>query len=218
MMMDEALAAQIGKSALVAVLVIDDAQNAVPLAKAILESGINALEITLRTPAALDAVTKIKAEVPQIIAGIGTILNKDQVNEAKKRGAAFGVAPGLNNTVLDEAKRVGLPYAPGISTASEIEAAYEKGCNVLKLFPAENLGGLKYLKNVNAPYAHLGIKYIPLGGLSIGNLKDYLENDSVLAIGGSWLAPRDLIKAKDWVQISKNCAEARAIVEQVRGK
>ncbi|MDR1363795.1 MAG: bifunctional 4-hydroxy-2-oxoglutarate aldolase/2-dehydro-3-deoxy-phosphogluconate aldolase [Spirochaetaceae bacterium] len=218
MMMDETLTEKIRVSALIAVLVIDDAGDAVPLAKALLRGGISVIELTLRTPAALEALSKIKADVPEISAGIGTILSPDQVKQAKERGAAFGVAPGYNPSVLDAAKKLGLPYAPGVSTASEIEAAYERGCKTLKLFPAESLGGLSYLKNVNAPYAHLGIRYIPLGGVSVGNLRVYLENEAVLAVGGSWLAPRNLISEKAWDKISKNCEEAMKIAHEVRGK
>jgi 2-dehydro-3-deoxyphosphogluconate aldolase/(4S)-4-hydroxy-2-oxoglutarate aldolase len=218
MMMNETITKKIEVSALVAVLVVDDAANAVPLAKALLRGGVDVIELTLRTPAAFDALLKIKAEVPEITVGIGTILTPVQVREAKDYGADFGVAPGFNPTVLKSAKILGLPYAPGVSTASEIEAAYEMYCGTLKLFPAESLGGLSYLKSVNAPYAHLGIRYIPLGGIGIGNLKAYLENEAVLAVGGSWLAPRNLINEKNWDRISKNCEEAIGIVREVRGK
>jgi 2-dehydro-3-deoxyphosphogluconate aldolase/(4S)-4-hydroxy-2-oxoglutarate aldolase len=218
MIMDEALTKKIEAAALVAVLVIDDAGDAIPLAKALLRVGISVIELTLRTQAALEALSRIKSDVPEITAGIGTILTPEQVKQAKERGAAFGVAPGYNPNVLDAAKKLGLSYAPGVSTASEIEAAHEKGCKTLKLFPAESLGGLAYLKNVNAPYAHLGIRYIPLGGVSVGNLKAYLENEAVLAVGGSWLAPRNLINEKNWDKISKNCEEAMKIVREVRGK
>jgi 2-dehydro-3-deoxyphosphogluconate aldolase/(4S)-4-hydroxy-2-oxoglutarate aldolase len=217
-MMNEGLTKKIGDSGLIAVLVVDDAADAVPLAKALLRGGVDVIELTLRTPAALDALSKIAAETPEITTGIGTILTPAQVNDAKERGAAFGVSPGYNPRVLDTAKRLSFPFAPGVSTASEIESAYEKGCKTLKLFPAENLGGLSYLKNVNAPYAHLSLRYIPLGGVSVSNLKAYLENESVLAVGGSWLAPRNLINEKNWDRITKNCEEAVNIVHQVRGK
>ncbi|MDR1148698.1 MAG: bifunctional 4-hydroxy-2-oxoglutarate aldolase/2-dehydro-3-deoxy-phosphogluconate aldolase [Spirochaetaceae bacterium] len=218
MMMDETLTKKIGDAALIAVLVIDDAGDAAVLAKALLRGGVSVIELTLRTPAALEALSNIKTEVPEIVAGIGTILTPEQLRQAKERGAAFGVAPGYNPSVLDAAKKLDLPYAPGVSTASEIEAAYEKGCKTLKFFPSESLGGLSYLKNVNAPYAHLGIRYIPLGGIGIGNMKDYLENEAVLALGGSWLAPRNLINEKNWDKISKNCEEAMKIVRELRGK
>jgi 2-dehydro-3-deoxyphosphogluconate aldolase/(4S)-4-hydroxy-2-oxoglutarate aldolase len=218
MMMDETITKKIEAAALVAVLVVDDAEDALPLARALLRGGIGAIELTLRTPAALDALSRIRAGAPELTAGIGTILTPEQLKQAKDRGAAFGVAPGYNPTVVEAAKKLGLPYAPGVSTASEIEAAYEKGCRTLKLFPAESLGGLSYLKNVNAPYAHIGIRYIPLGGVSTGNLKAYLEDEAILAVGGSWLAPRSLINEKNWDQISKNCEEAMNIVYQIRGR
>jgi 2-dehydro-3-deoxyphosphogluconate aldolase/(4S)-4-hydroxy-2-oxoglutarate aldolase len=218
MMMNDVLTKKIGDAAVIAVLVVDDAADAAPLAKALLRGGVTVIELTLRTLAALDALSNIKAAVPEITAGIGTILTPVQAAQAKERGADFGVAPGYNPLVLETAQRLGLPYAPGVSTASEIEAAYEKGCTTLKLFPAESLGGLSYLKNVNAPYAHLGIRYIPLGGVSVNNLAAYLENESILAIGGSWLAPRNLINEKNWDRITKNCEEAMNIVHQVRGK
>lgn len=217
MMMNEAIKKKIEESGLVAVLVVDDAADAVPLAKALLRGGVDVIELTLRTPAAFDALSKIRAEAPEITAGIGTILTPVQVREAKDRGAAFGVAPGCNQTVLGSAQILGLPFAPGVSTASDIEAACERYCRTLKFFPAESMGGLSYLKNVNAPYAHLGIRYIPLGGISMANLKDYLENEAVLAVGGSWLAPRNLINEKNWDRISRNCEEAMGVVHQVRG-
>jgi 2-dehydro-3-deoxyphosphogluconate aldolase/(4S)-4-hydroxy-2-oxoglutarate aldolase len=217
-MMDETLTKKIGDAALIAVLVVDDAGDAVPLAKALLRGGVSVIELTLRTPAAFEALSNIKAGVPEIVAGIGTILTPEQLNQAKERGAAFGVAPGCNPSVINAAEKLGFPYAPGVSTASEIETAYEKGCKTLKFFPSESLGGISYLKNVNAPYAHLGIRYIPLGGIGIGNMKDYLENEAVLALGGSWLAPRNLINEKNWDKISKNCEEAMKIVRELRGK
>jgi 2-dehydro-3-deoxyphosphogluconate aldolase/(4S)-4-hydroxy-2-oxoglutarate aldolase len=134
------------------------------------------------------------------------------VRAVKERGAAFGVSPGMNSAVVKAAKELALPFAPGIMTPSEIEAAYALGCTVMKLFPSEPIGGLSYLKNINAPYAHLGIKYIPLGGVSPENLGAYLESPDILAVGGSWLAPRKLIQEKAWKEISKNCEQATEIV------
>ena len=203
-------------SPVVAVLVVDDAENAVPLARSLLRGGISIIELTLRTPAALDALKRILAEVPEILAGVGTILNVDQVSAIKERGAAFGVAPGLNAAVVKAAQEKGLPFAPGIMTPSEIEAAYGLGCTVMKLFPSEPVGGLEYLKNINAPYAHLGIEYIPLGGVSQNNLQAYLESPMILGVGGSWLAPRKLIQEKSWDEISRNCEKATETVIKVR--
>jgi len=202
---------KIQKSPIVAVLVIDTEEDAAPLARALLAGGVSAIELTLRTPAALGALERIRSEAPDILAGIGTILNAEQVRSVKDRGAAFGVSPGLNSSVVLAARDIGLPFAPGIMTPSEIEAAYALGCDVMKLFPSEPAGGLDYLKSINAPYAHLGIKYIPLGGVSPENLESYLKSPEILAIGGSWLAPRKLIQEKAWKEISRNCEKAMEI-------
>ena len=215
-MFPDELMSRIRNSPVIAVLVIDDAENAVPLAKALLRGGISIIELTLRTPAALEALENIRSEVPEILAGIGTILNVDQVRAVKERGAAFGVAPGLNGAVVKAAQEMGLPFAPGIMTPSEIEAAYGLGCTVMKLFPSEPAGGLEYLKSINSPYAHLGIKYIPLGGVSQDNLRLYLECQEILGVGGSWLAPRKLIQEKSWDEISRNCEKAAETVLSIR--
>lgn len=216
-MIPEALNKTISESGIVAVLVIDDAANAVPLARALLAGGVNVMELTLRTDAAIDSLKAIKAEVPEMIAGIGTVLTPDQVKAAHEAGAAFAVAPGFNPRVVGTAKEVGLPFAPGICTPSDIEGALEFGCNVLKFFPAETSGGLPHLKNIAAPYQHLGISYIPLGGVSAKNLSTYMGSPLVAAVGGSWLAKRDVIAAQDWDTITGNAREARDIISAARG-
>ena len=216
-MFPEEQIAKIREAPVIAVLVIDQAEDAAPLARALLRGGISAIELTLRTPAALLALDRIRAAEPEIMAGVGTILNAEQVRVVKERGAVFGVSPGLNETVVRAAKEQGLAFAPGIMTPSELEAAYALGCKLVKLFPAEAAGGIEYLKNINAPYAHLGIEYIPLGGVSEENLQTYLECPAVPAVGGSWLAPRKLIQEKAWDQISANCERTSAIVRKIRG-
>jgi 2-dehydro-3-deoxyphosphogluconate aldolase/(4S)-4-hydroxy-2-oxoglutarate aldolase len=217
-MFPEKLIARIQENPVIAVLVIDRVDDAVPLACALVKGGISTIELTLRTPAALDALDRIRAEVPEIVIGIGTILNREQVQTVRERGAVFGVSPGMNPSVIAAAKEFELPFAPGIMTPSEIEAAYALGCTVMKLFPSEPAGGLDYLKSINAPYAHLGIKYIPLGGVSLENLRDYLENPAILGVGGSWLAPRKLIQDKAWDEISRNCEKATETVLKTRGQ
>ena len=201
----------------IAVLVIDDAKHAVPVARALLAGGIDIMELTLRTPAAIDSLTEIRQHVPEMMAGIGTILTIDQLHSVKETNAHFGVAPGLNPKIVAEADRIGLPFAPGIVTPSDVEAAIELGCQQLKFFPAEPSGGLKYLKSLAAPYAHLGLQYVPLGGVTTENLATYLAEPMVLAVGGSWLAPRDLIAAEDWLEITKRATEATTIARQTRG-
>jgi 2-dehydro-3-deoxyphosphogluconate aldolase/(4S)-4-hydroxy-2-oxoglutarate aldolase len=201
----------------IAVLVIDDASDAVPLAQALIAGGIDCIELTLRTPVALEALRRIRADVPEMLAGVGTILTPQQVNEANDEGAAFGVAPGMNPRVVAEARRVGLPFAPGICTPTDIELAVEQGCRVMKFFPSEPSGGLAFLRSIAAPFAHLGLKYIPLGGVSAENAEIYLREPSVLALGGSWLAPRELIQRKDWPAITAHAHAASALVRRVRG-
>ena len=214
----EKLTGRIEACGVIAVLVIDRAEDVVPLAKALLAGGIDVMELTLRTPAAIEALKEIKRNVPEMIAGIGTILTPEQVIEAKAAGAEFGVAPGMNPRVVAKAKEAGLPFAPGICTPSDIEAALEHGCRLLKFFPAETSGGLKHLKNMSAPYMHLGLKFIPLGGLDQNNLASYLAEPSVAAVGGSWIAKRETIKANDWAAITAAAAKANETVYSARLK
>lgn len=210
---DSQLAGRVESSGVVAVLIIEDASHAVPLARALLAGGITAMELTLRTPAALDALKEVVRDVPEMLAGVGTILTPAQVGEVIEAGAAFGVAPGCNPRVLAAARETGLSFAPGITTATDIEIAVEHGCKVLKFFPAEPMGGLKYLKAIAAPYAHLGLKYIPLGGVNEANMTSYLSDPLIAALGGSWLAPKDIVKAGDWDAIT---ALASAAAEKVK--
>lgn len=215
---DPNLAQRVETCGIVAVLVIDRAEDAVPLAKALLAGGVDVMELTLRTPAALDALKAIRADVPEMLAGVGTILTTDQVKQVVEAGAAFGVAPGVNPRILTAAREAGLSFAPGIVTPSDIEASLEHGCKILKFFPAEPSGGLAYLKAMAAPYAHLGLKFVPLGGLNAKNMASYLADPQVAALGGSWLAPRELIKAGEWGKITALAAEAVQIIKTTRNK
>ncbi|MCA9051820.1 MAG: bifunctional 4-hydroxy-2-oxoglutarate aldolase/2-dehydro-3-deoxy-phosphogluconate aldolase [Planctomycetaceae bacterium] len=203
------------RSGVVAVLIIDDAATAVPLARALLSGGVDAMELTLRTDAAIDALKQIREHVPEMLAGIGTVLRPEQVDEIVAAGAQFAVAPGLNPGVIDRAQELGIPFAPGVMTPSEVETALELGCRELKFFPAEPAGGLKMLDSLRAPYAHLGVRFIPLGGINAANMSDWLRNPGVFTVGGSWLTPRDAIRSQDWSAISRNAAEARAIADDV---
>ncbi len=207
---------ELRQTGVIAVLMIDRADDAVPLARALLAGGVDCIELTLRTDAALESLRRIRAEVPEMVVGVGTILTPKQVNQAKEAGAAFGVAPGMNPRVIAEAQRIGLPFAPGVCTPTDIELALEAGCKVLKFFPSEPCGGLAYLRSIAAPFMHLGVQFIPLGGVSAANAATYLKEPSVLALGGSWLAPKDLIAKGDWDAITKLAREASDIVKQVR--
>ena len=215
--MPEEIQNEIAKEGIIAVLEIESEKNAISTAKALLDGGIKVIELTLRTPAAIPSISLIEKEVPQIHIGIGTIIETGQAAMAKKEsGVRFGVSPGLNPEIVREAATVGLPFVPGIATPSEIEKAISLGCRVVKLFPAEGMGGLSYLKSIDAPYNHLGIKYIPLGGVSVDNLASYAQFSPVLAVGGSWIAGKDLIKAQNWKEITKRAREAKEIWDNSR--
>ncbi len=208
---------KLSDSGVIAVITIDDASQAVTLAKTLVDEGITAMELTLRTDCALEALEAITKEVPAMNAGVGTVLWASQLDEIIRRKALFAVAPGCNTEVLDAALKRKFPFGPGISTASEIESAISRGCRILKFFPAEPCGGVNYLKSLNAPYGFLDLKYIPLGGLNAKNMASWLERPEILAIGGSWIAPRDLIQAQDWSAIAANAREAVKITREVRG-
>ncbi|MFZ4683147.1 MAG: bifunctional 4-hydroxy-2-oxoglutarate aldolase/2-dehydro-3-deoxy-phosphogluconate aldolase [Terrimicrobiaceae bacterium] len=215
---DPSLAQRIETTGIVAVLVVDRVEDGVPLAEALLAGGVNVMELTLRTPAAIDALKAIRSAVPEMLAGVGTIFTTDQVKQVVEAGAAFGVAPGLNPRIVTAAREAGLSFAPGILTPSDIETAVELGCKLLKFFPAEPSGGLAYLKAMTAPFAHLGLRFVPLGGLNAKNMASYLSDPNIAALGGSWLAPRDLIKAGDWSAVTALAAEAIQIIKSTRQK
>lgn len=200
-----------------AVLTVDEPRHAAPLARALLNGGVSAIELTLRTPTALESIEQIVSHVPDMAVGVGTVLRPDQCYEIKRRGAQFAFAPGMNPRVIEAAVRAGVPFVPGISTASELERAVELGCRVLKLFPSEHLGGVEYLKSLNGPYAFLNLKYVPLGGVNERNLGDYLSVPGVIAVGGSWIAKREMIREEHWDEITTNARNAMKIVEQNRG-
>lgn len=205
------------RSGIVAVLIIDKAEDAVPVAEALMAGGVDAMELTLRTPAAIGALVEIRAKVPQMLAGIGTILTTDQVAQVVDCGAAFGVAPGMNPRVVEAAIAADLPFAPGICTPSDIERALEYDRKLLKFFPAEPCGGLKYLEAIAAPYQHLGVRYVPLGGVNEANCGTWMSNRHVGSIGGSWLASKEMIAAKDWAGITGLAARAIAIRNGIKG-
>lgn len=194
---------------------VDDVAQAVPITRALLAGGIDAIELTLRTPAAMEALKAICGEVPEMLIGVGTILTPEAAVAVRLAGAHFGVAPGLNPRVVRAAQEAGLPFAPGICTPSELEEAIELGCRLVKFFPAEASGGLAFLRSMAAPYKHLGIRYFPLGGLSAQNMTGYLQEESVLTVGGSWIVTSDLVARKDWGGISARAAEVRKIADAI---
>ncbi len=211
-MFSDTLIQKIESSGVVAVVVIDDVSSAVPMANALLKGGISAIELTLRTPAGLEALKAIKAELPDVFAGVGTILTEEQVEKSVAAGAAFAVSPNCDPRIIGTARETGLPFAPGVMTPSDIGRAISQGCRILKYFPAESAGGLTHLKNIAAPYAHLKPRFIPTGGINLGNFTSYLNSPNVLAVGGSWIAPQNLIRDKSWEAIT---ALAQAATDQI---
>ncbi|MEZ2128412.1 MULTISPECIES: 2-dehydro-3-deoxy-phosphogluconate aldolase [unclassified Sinorhizobium] len=193
----------------VPVLIVDDAKSAVPLARALVAGGLKAIEITLRTAAALDAVRAVAQEVEGAEVGAGTILNAAQFDAAVEAGSRFIVSPGTTQELLDAAKSSSVPLLPGAATASEVMALREEGYSVLKFFPAELAGGAAYLKALSSPLA--GTMFCPTGGISLKNAHDYLSLPNVICVGGSWVAPKELVSAGNWAEITRLASEAAAL-------
>lgn len=212
----EDMLARIERAGVIAVLVVDDPSHAVPLGRAVLDGGIDVIELTLRTPPALESIRLIRNELPELLVGVGTVRTPGQVEEIVEAGAAFGLAPGLNRAVVEAAMARGLPFVPGVMTPTELDAALELGCREVKFFPAEPAGGVRLLASMALPFSHLRARFIPLGGLSSSNLPAYLAEPSVLAVGGSWIATRDLIRREAWDLVSAAAREAREIVDRMR--
>ena len=191
------------------VIVIDQPDNAVPLARALADGGLPVAEITFRTGNAAEALRRIATECPDVLVGAGTVLDPDQAAWARSAGASFMVSPGMNPRVVDYCTSHGIPVIPGVCTPTEIEAARERGLHVLKFFPAEAMGGQAFLKAVSAPYRD--VKFIPTGGISASNLEGYLSLKNVLACGGSWMAPSEWIAEGRFDRIRDEAAKAAAI-------
>jgi 2-dehydro-3-deoxyphosphogluconate aldolase/(4S)-4-hydroxy-2-oxoglutarate aldolase len=189
----------------VPVLVIDDLSHAVALAQALVAGGLPVLEVTLRTPVALEAI-RLMAQVPGGRVGAGTLLTPADVKAAKEAGATFGVSPGATDRLLDACADLDLPLLPGAATASEIMALLEKGYTVQKFFPAEQSGGAAFLKSIGSPIPQ--VKFCPTGGIGLKNARDYLSLSNILCVGGSWVAPKEAMARGDWGSITALAKEA----------
>jgi 2-dehydro-3-deoxyphosphogluconate aldolase/(4S)-4-hydroxy-2-oxoglutarate aldolase len=199
----EKLAALFKSARVVPVLTINRVEDAVPLARALVSGGVRMLEVTLRTPVAIDAAKAIIANVPDAIVGIGTILNADDLARAEELGARFGISPGATPELLKVAAASSLPFAPGIATASELMQALAHGFDVVKFFPAEPAGGIKALRALAGPFPH--VKFCPTGGIGEANASAWLSEPNVIAVGGSWLCPPAEIKSGNWAGITAIC-------------
>ncbi|MCP1100927.1 2-dehydro-3-deoxyphosphogluconate aldolase/(4S)-4-hydroxy-2-oxoglutarate aldolase [Aequitasia blattaphilus] len=196
----------IQKIGIVPVVVLDDAADAVPLAKALIEGGLPLAEVTFRTAAAEESIQKMTEAFPDMLVGAGTVLTIENVKKAVAAGAKFIVSPGFNPTVVKYCVENNIPITPGASNPSDIERALEFGLEVVKFFPAEASGGLNMIKSLAAPYTT--VKFMPTGGIGAHNINDYLAFDKILACGGSWMVKGELVKAKDFAKITELTKEA----------
>ena len=198
--MDNKMISELYSIGLIPVIKIENADDAVPLAKALIDGGLPAAEITFRTKCAAEAIKNITDAFPEMLVGAGTVLTTEQVDAAIAAGSKFLVSPGLNPKVVAYAQERGCPMLPGCANPSDVEAALELGLTTVKFFPAEAVGGLKMLKAMAAPYGQL--TFMPTGGINENNLLDYLKFNKIIACGGSFMVNEDLIKAKDWAAIT----------------
>jgi 2-dehydro-3-deoxyphosphogluconate aldolase/(4S)-4-hydroxy-2-oxoglutarate aldolase len=198
----------LGLAPVLPVVVLDDASDAVPLARALVDGGLPALEVTLRTPAALDAVRAVAAQVPEAVVGAGTVLDGAQVRAARDAGARFLVSPGWTDTLLEAMRASGLPFLPGVSTVSEVVALLERGVTDMKFFPAGAAGGTAWLKALASPLP--AARFCPTGGIDAASAPAYLALPNVPCVGGSWVVPPDALAARDWGRVRELARAAAA--------
>ncbi|RTE86279.1 MULTISPECIES: bifunctional 4-hydroxy-2-oxoglutarate aldolase/2-dehydro-3-deoxy-phosphogluconate aldolase [Gammaproteobacteria] len=191
---------------IVPVIVINDLDDAVPLAKALVGAGIKLLEVTLRSDVALEAISRIAEFVPEAVVGAGTVSTPEELDSAQEAGAEFAISPGITPELLDSAAAGSIPLIPGISTVSELMYAKSKGYTHLKFFPAEAAGGVPMLQAIAGPFP--AMRFCPTGGISAVNASNYLELNNVLCVGGSWILPKDVIADKNWEKLKKLAAAA----------
>ncbi|MFI0153148.1 bifunctional 4-hydroxy-2-oxoglutarate aldolase/2-dehydro-3-deoxy-phosphogluconate aldolase [Streptomyces lydicus] len=196
----------LGLAPVIPVVVLDDAADAVPLARALVAGGLPAIEVTLRTPAAPAAIRAIAEEVPEAVVGAGTVLTPEHVDAAGAAGARFLVSPGWSPRLLRAMRVCGLPFLPGVSTASEVVTLLDEGVTELKFFPAEAAGGTAYLKSLAAPLPQA--RFCPTGGIGLASAPSYLALPNVACVGGTWMLPADALAAKDWDRVRRLAKEA----------
>ena len=203
------------KIGIIPVVVLNNAEDALPLAERLVRGGLSCAEVTFRTAAAAESIAKMVKAFPEMIVGAGTVLSTEQADRAIDAGAKFIVSPGFNPKVTEYVLKKGVPMTPGVCTPTEVEAAMEFGLDVLKFFPAEPSGGLKMIKAMAAPY--VGLNFMPTGGISAANVRDYLAYDRIVACGGSWMVSGALVKEGKFDEIEALVKEAADIVKEIRG-
>lgn len=206
------LTEELKKTGIVPVIVLEEVEQAENLAKALIEGGVNCAEVTFRAEGADKVIEKISKAYPDMLVGAGTVLTVDQLERAKAAGAKFCVAPGLNPKIVKRAQEIGMPFVPGVSNASDIEAALELGITTVKFFPAEQAGGLAYIKAVSAPYPMMN--FMPTGGINAENIFTYLSFKKVVACGGSWIVKASLLKEHNWAEVTRLCKEVTDKLEK----
>lgn len=195
---------------IIPVIALDNAEDIIPLGKVLSDNGLPATEITFRSAAAVDAIRLLRESQPHMLIGAGTILNRQQVKEAKEAGATFIVSPGFNPNTVKACQDMGITIIPGVNNPSTVEAALEMGITTLKFFPAEASGGINMVKSLVAPYGD--IKLMPTGGITVNNIKNYLSIPQVLACGGTWMVDKKLIESRDWDMIARLTREVVELV------
>lgn len=201
------------KSKLLPAVTVHDTDSALHIAEAFLEAGLNIMEITFRTTAASASISAIEKTYPGMHIGAGSLLTAEDISAAADSGAEFGLSPGYNPDIAGKALDLGFPFIPGVLSPSEIECAFAAGFDVLKIFPVQSIGGDDYIKNLEGPYLHTGMKFIPMGGVNLENMNSYLKYESVLAVGGSWLNPQSLIQQGNFGEITKITRQSMAEIE-----
>ncbi len=201
---------RIRRAGLVPVVALPAPSLALPLARALLRGGLDVIEITFRTAGASEAIAAIRSNLPEMLVGAGTITTPEQATAAVAAGAQFGVSPGFNRSVVTTATKAGMPFWPGVATPTDIETALSAECKLLKYFPAEAMGGPSMIKALLGPYRHLGVEFIPTGGINAQRAPSYWRVPGIAAIGGSWIAPKQLLVDEAWSQIEELTSAAVA--------
>ena len=208
----------LSEDGIIAVVTVNNIDDSNYLCDALISGGVKTIELTLRTKNAFSIMDHISKTFSDISVGAGTILSIEQLNSSIQSGALFGVAPGFDLDVVKKSQELEFPFAPGVCTPSDIQMAIKCGCTILKFFPAEYSGGIKYLESIAAPYIQNKLKFIPLGGININNAAKYLESELILAIGGSWIAESSLIENKNWKEIQNRALEIEKLISEVKGE